>query len=241
MASQWNYLQNGQPLGPVEEEALKAMLASGALGWDVLVWSEGMATWVAAGQIPGLRTPLPAPMSPTPGPILLDRPEAKPSANPYATPRATVQGLPEGRRDSSEVMPPMVEALRQTKPWVRFLAVLGFIGTGFMVLGALAMLSLGSLRGNSALPASFGIGMMVAYLVMAGIQLPAVIFLNRYASRIGNLLDSHAPGDLTEALVAQKSFWRYMGILMITVLCFYVLAIVVAIGVGVASMAGRAH
>lgn len=81
--------------------------------------------------------------------------------------------------------------------------------------------------------------MMMGYMVMAGIQLPAVIFLNRYASRIGALVNSGAPGDLEAAISAQKSFWRYLGILTLIVLCLYILAILGMIVVSVVGLSGR--
>jgi len=229
MASQWNYVQNGQSLGPVPEEQLKAMLASGVLKWDDLVWRDGMAGWLAAKQIPELAA-LPAAMAPPP--IALNRPEPV-AASPYAAPRAeTYSAHPSG------VSPSIVELLRQTKPWVRLLAVLGFIGIGLMLLGSFAMLALGSTLGKG-LPIGFGFGMMLAYMLMAGIQLPAVLFLNRYASRIASLVNSNSPSDLEEALAAQKSFWRYIGILTLILLCLYALIIVVVIIAGVAGFAGK--
>jgi len=63
-----------------------------------------------------------------------------------------------------------------------------------------------------------------------------VIFLNRYASRIGNLVNSNHPGDLEEALAAQKSFWRYLGILTLAMICLYALFVVIVIIVGVAGI-----
>ncbi len=214
MASPWNYLQNGQTLGPIPEEQLKAMLVAGTLKGDDLVWREGMTGWMAAKQCPELATgTLPAPVS-----------------NPYAA-----SG---GSAASAETSLAVVNLLRQTKPWVRLLAVLGFIGIAFMLLASVSMLALGSFAGNN-LPAGFGIAMMVGYIVIAGIQLPAAIFLNRYASRIGALVNSNAPGDLEAAISAQKSFWRYLGILTLIMLCLYVLVIVGMIVVGIAGASGR--
>ncbi len=222
MASQWNYIQNGQTLGPVPEEQLKALLASGALRGDDLVWREGLTGWVAAKQCPEL----------------IAHPISGAAANPYAAPRAQLDGAAMGSASPSEISPTVVGLLRQTKPWVRLLAVLGFIGIGFMLLASVSMLALGSTLG-SGLPAGFGIAMMVGYMVMAGIQLPAVIFLNRYASRIGALVNSGAPGDLEAAISAQKSFWRYLGILTLIVLCLYILAILGMIVVSVVGLSGR--
>jgi len=238
MAAQWNYVRNGQALGPLPGDQLKSMLASGTLGWDDLVWREGMDAWTAARLVPELAQAMApassAPIAPVPqlAPIqLAPPPDFSSSPNPYTPPRADLQGTLPGDGYQSEVSPGVVEVLRQTKPWARFLAVLGFIGMGFMLLASVAMLALGSSLGRG-LPAGFGVGMMLVYVVMAGIQLPAVLFLNRYASRIGSLMDSHAPADLQEALSAQKSFWRYIGILSLIVMCVYILIFVIAVGAG---------
>ena len=222
MASQWNYIQNGQTLGPIPEEQLKAMLVGGTLKGDDLVWREGMTGWVAAKQCPELAT------SPLPNVV----------SNPYASPRAQLDGASMGNASSTEISSAVVNLLRQTKPWVRLLAVLGFIGIAFMLLASVSMLALGSFTG-SGLPAGVGIAMMVGYILMAGIQLPAAIFLNRYASRIGALVNSCAPEDLEAAVSAQKSFWRYVGILTLIMLCLYVLVILVMIVAGIVGMSGR--
>lgn len=217
MANQWNYVQDGQSVGPIPEEQLKALLAAGRLSWEDLVWCDGMTAWTAAREVPALAPPL---REPPPLLIQLDEPAGRvPPSNPYVPPPATLPAA---------VPLEVVEALRQTKPWARLLAVLGFIGIGFMVLASLVMLAVGSSLGHG-LPRGFGVGMMLVYLFMAGLQLPAALFLNRYASRIGDLLSSQAPGDLQEALVAQKSFWRYLGILTLIVLCLYVVLIAFAV------------
>ncbi len=228
MATQWNYILNGQTLGPVPEDQLKGMLAAGTLKADDLVWREGMTGWLAIKQVPELMSPNFQAFNPAPGVA---------ANNPYAAPKAELHGAVMGNPASTGISPTVVELLRQTKPWARLLAVLGFIGIGFLLLGSFAMLALGSSLGQG-LPAGFGIGMMVAYMFMAGIQLPAVIFLNRYASRIGTLVNSNTSEDLERALAAQKSFWRYLGILTLIILCIYVLIILLAIIGGVVGMSG---
>jgi hypothetical protein len=236
MANQWNYIQDGRSLGPIPEEQLKAMLAAGSLSWEVLVWCDGMAAWTAAGQVPALA---PAPREPNPTLIELDEPAVRtPPMNPYAPPKADLREVRPGATFQATVPFEVVEALRQTKPWARLLAMLGFIGIGLMVLASLAMLAFESSM-KIGLPRGFGVGMMLVYLFMAGLQLPAALFLNRYASRIGDLLSSQSPSDLQEALVAQKSFWRYIGILTLIVVCIYVLVIAFAV-VG-AGMMRRMH
>lgn len=129
----------------------------------------------------------------------------------------------------------MLDALRRTKPWVTFLSILGFIFTGLLALLALMMFATGGMW--SAVPhqpgapaflgPAFGIGMGVLYLVMAVFMylLPCVI-LFRYSTAIGRIASSDAEEAMEQALSQQKSFWKYVGILMIVVLVLYVLLIV---------------
>jgi hypothetical protein len=72
-----------------------------------------------------------------------------------------------------------------------------------------------------------------------GIQLPPVIFLNKYASRIAEAEGTRTPEDLARALEAQKSFWRYVGIFTLVMLCLYALLFVVGIGTAIMAAGAR--
>jgi hypothetical protein len=50
----WFFASQGQQQGPYPEAQLRGFIASGAVTADTLVWSEGMAGWQKAGEIPGL-------------------------------------------------------------------------------------------------------------------------------------------------------------------------------------------
>ena len=50
----WFYAFNGQQQGPYPEVQLRDLIARGTVRTDTLVWSEGMAGWQKAGEIPGL-------------------------------------------------------------------------------------------------------------------------------------------------------------------------------------------
>lgn len=49
---QWYYSKNNSQLGPVEEEELRAKLASGEISTTDLVWRDGMPDWLAAARVP---------------------------------------------------------------------------------------------------------------------------------------------------------------------------------------------
>jgi len=63
----WNYLENNVPKGPVTDEDLDALVRSGKIVEDTLVWHEGMAEWQTYRQARG---PIPTtpPSSPSPSP-----------------------------------------------------------------------------------------------------------------------------------------------------------------------------
>jgi hypothetical protein len=50
----WFYAYEGQQQGPYPEAQLRQLIGNGTVTADTLVWSEGMADWRRAGEIPGL-------------------------------------------------------------------------------------------------------------------------------------------------------------------------------------------
>jgi hypothetical protein len=129
--------------------------------------------------------------------------------------------------------------LNQTRPWVRFLSVMVFIATAFMVIGALMMFLVGITgnlfgSGNDALGIMPGEGIVVGlvYMVMAVIYITPGILLFRYASAIKILESTRTSQALERALKCQKSFWLYVGIL--TVIFLIVTAAAIAFFLAVA-------
>jgi hypothetical protein len=50
----WFFAANGQQQGPYPEDQFRDFVARGTVRAETLVWSEGMAGWQKAGEIPGL-------------------------------------------------------------------------------------------------------------------------------------------------------------------------------------------
>jgi hypothetical protein len=50
----WFYASEGQQQGPYPEIQLRELIARGTITADTLVWTEGMANWQKAAEIPGL-------------------------------------------------------------------------------------------------------------------------------------------------------------------------------------------
>lgn len=67
--SQWYYGSSAGQSGPVEENELRALIASGGIGPETLVWRDGMKEWAPLHSVPelqagGLVTPYQPPASP---------------------------------------------------------------------------------------------------------------------------------------------------------------------------------
>jgi hypothetical protein len=72
MASAWHYMKDGKQCGPVSSAELKKLASSGELQSTDVLWKEGMADWVPACELSGLKGVFPepafVPASPPPPP-----------------------------------------------------------------------------------------------------------------------------------------------------------------------------
>lgn len=48
MSIAWHYMKNGAQTGPATTDELKALITSGAIKADTLIWREGLPSWLAA-------------------------------------------------------------------------------------------------------------------------------------------------------------------------------------------------
>ena len=140
--------------------------------------------------------------------------------------------------------------LDETRPWVRFISILTFVMAGFMLMGGLGLLAfmvLGGIAardraGFGALGGAIGGGLLASvYVVMALVYLAPGTYLFRYASAIARLRATASGQALEDALKHQKSFWRFVGILMVISFVLAIVGMVVGVVVAViaAVMAAR--
>ncbi|HPY42106.1 MAG TPA: DUF5362 family protein [Thiolinea sp.] len=151
----------------------------------------------------------------------------------YAPPRSVVRDVSGGSGGMSERV---VASLRKTRPWVLFIAILGFIFTALMVVASIPMFLGSSLMGgaDTGIPGmpgtAFMVGMGVLYLLMAVVYFMASLYLLRYASAIKSAVTGLNTSDMESALEAQASFWKLVGILSIVSIVLTLVFMVVGIG-----------
>ena len=138
--------------------------------------------------------------------------------NPYQAPSA-----PNAAAAANWMTAPVVEILAQTRPWVLFFSVLGFICCGLMV-------AIGLFGGIFAIASGQAEGaLLLLYPILGLLYFFPSRFLLRYAQRIRDLSHSRNATDLEAALSAQKSFWRFSGILVVSILVLYAVLIVLGV------------
>jgi len=156
-------------------------------------------------------------------------PGAPQAASPYGPP--TGFGQAPGGRPAQTITAGMAQHLQGTRPWVLFLAILGFIGCGLMVIGGLGMLALGGMAAGGP-GAGLGAVVCFAYVLVAVVYAVGSYLLYSYASAIKRFRQSGRSGDMEAALSAQRSWWKFVGILTIIALSLYLLAVLFTLVAG---------
>jgi len=146
---------------------------------------------------------------------------------PGAGPGATTP--PEGGIPPDALIRPLV----QTAPWALFLAILGYVGMGLMIVGGIGILAVG-IPGSAAPMRLMGL----LYLIIAGLYLIFVLPLKRFADAASALSRQPTYEGLATALEHQRCFWKRLGIVTIAgfVLSIVGMGIAVIVGIGMRAM-----
>jgi hypothetical protein len=122
----------------------------------------------------------------------------------------------------------MVNSVRSTKPWTRFLSILGFIAVAFMLVFGILMMVVKNIlpQANGDFPVVL-MGLM--YILMSLFYLFPSMYLFKYSSAVDRFLLSGRESEMESALSYQKSFWKFVGILSLIMIIIAILGIIAAI------------
>jgi len=126
--------------------------------------------------------------------------------------------------------------LSETAKWAKFLAIIGFIFIGILVLmGFFA----GSLFSNFYAASGmeyFGAGFFLFfYIAIALLYFFPTLFLYKFASSMQMALRNNDQIRLTDSFKNLKSCFKFIGIVTIVFIGFYVITIIIGIITGLAS------
>ncbi len=129
-----------------------------------------------------------------------------------------------------ELDPIHIQYLRAAGRWAMFLAILGFIGIGIMIILALFVGVAGSALGSGfhILPAA---AITAIYIIMAFIYFIPVYYLYKFADNAIKLVRFRNKLTLTETFKYLKNHYQFMGIFTIVIISIYVLILIISIGI----------
>lgn len=119
--------------------------------------------------------------------------------------------------------------LREGAKWAKFIAIVGFIFCGLMVIIALFAGTILAASMSTAMGGASGIGggvITFIYLVLAALWFFPCLYLFRFASGMQVALRNNEQEKLLNSLKNLKSHFKFIGILLIIMLAFYALAII---------------
>ncbi len=131
-----------------------------------------------------------------------------------------------------------VSALRESAKWCMFLAIIGFIFIGLMVVaGAFMAVAMSAIPDNTY-GGGMGMNPFMAiksylgglYILMALVYFFPVYYLFNYAKGMKEALQSGNNDVLTTALVNLKSHHKFLGIFTIVMISVYVIGIIAMVG-----------
>ena len=123
------------------------------------------------------------------------------------------------------------DILESTRKWTKFLAILGFVFEGFIILGALSVGTLLNSIPTGAMYAGSSAFITVFYLIYAIVLFFPIFYLFRFSTNLGTALKNGDGDDLTRAFSNLKAHYKFLGILSIIFIALFVVTIVgVAIG-----------
>ena len=126
--------------------------------------------------------------------------------------------------------------LAEAARWARFLSIIGFVMCALLIcLGIFAgsIFSVFTSRYTTAsatdVGSTFGAVFIVLYVIIAVIYFFPCLFLFRFASLMKNALASNDQNTLNTSFQNLKKLFRYVGILTIIALAFYLIAFLIGI------------
>ncbi len=123
----------------------------------------------------------------------------------------------------------MRQDLLTSAKWGKFLAIIGFIGLGFMIIGAFGMFAVGS-NMPSNVPGFNPTLIALIYLAMAVLYFFPIYYLLQFSNKIKDAITTTNNMSMQEAFSFLARMYKYVGILTIVIIAIYFISISLLIG-----------
>lgn len=120
--------------------------------------------------------------------------------------------------------------LLDTAKWARFLAIVGFIGLGLLILFSIISLITAPVKDdfNTSTAYDTGVvaGTIIGFLLIAALYFFPCLFLLRFANKMKTAIEANDITALNEAFKNLKVTFRYLGVLTIIFIVLFFLGLV---------------
>lgn len=138
-----------------------------------------------------------------------------------------MENIPGNRR--IELEEEALKDLDTTRKWSMFLAILGFIFIGLLVIGGLiASLVMSVFKTQNAVLGITEIMVFVVVFVFMLIYFFPVLYLFRFSKHTANAVKTLDKQEMQNAIKYLRKYYVYIGILTIVVLAIYFVAAIIA-------------
>jgi hypothetical protein len=137
----------------------------------------------------------------------------------------------ENQNELPLLTPESAAFLLKTAKWGKFLAILGFIVTFFLFLAGILMSFVLGMLPDEMIPLNMPFSprvFSVIYIVIAGIYIVPVIFLNSFCNNAIKAIENSSTANLTVSLKNLKNLFVFVGISTIVILSFYTIILNIA-------------
>lgn len=119
--------------------------------------------------------------------------------------------------------------LKETAQWGKFLAIMGYVLMGILVLVALAMMVGMSAFSKATGHGIFSVLLGMIYILLAGVYFVPITYLYRFSTQVKQAVENNNEEEYTTAFQNLKSLFKFLGIFTIVMLALYAVALVVAL------------
>ena len=137
----------------------------------------------------------------------------------------------ENQKELPLLTPESAAFLLKTAKWGKFLAILGFIVTFFLFIAGILMSFVLGMLPDEMIPLNMPFSprvFSVFYIVIAGIYIVPVIFLNSFCNNAIKAIENSSTANLTVSLKNLKNLFVFVGISTIVILSFYAIILIIA-------------
>jgi len=136
--------------------------------------------------------------------------------------------------ESISVNKPSVKYLNEVRKWANFLAIMGYIGVGFLILAGIIMAIVFSFLPEAQNTMPFDMRLLsIIYFVMAVIYFFPSYYLYQFSLNMKYALIRKTDDLLEKAFSFLKSHYKFLGIMTIVLLALYPAVILTFIIIGI--------